>query len=100
MLRSFRLLSLIEGLSLITLFFIAMPAKYQFGFDQAVFYTGMTHGLLWFAYFVFSLAVSHAQRWSVMFWLAVLAASVIPFAFIFLDRKLRDEAPEEVPVTA
>ena len=33
MLKTFRILSLIEGLSLLALLFIAMPAKYQFGYD-------------------------------------------------------------------
>ena len=91
MLQTFRILSLIEGASLITLLFIAMPAKYQFGYDDVVFYVGMTHGLLWTAYFMLSLPVSHKQSWSVVFWSLVLFASVIPFACFFLDRKLKEE---------
>jgi integral membrane protein len=47
MLKNFRILSLIEGLSLLVLLFVAMPAKYHFGFNDAVSYTGMAHGLLW-----------------------------------------------------
>ncbi len=96
MLKSFRLLSLIEGLSLITLLFIAIPARSQFGIDQAVFYAGMTHGVLWMGYFLASLMVSHSMKWSVQFWLLVLAASVIPFACFFLDRKLRQDEPQAV----
>lgn len=88
MLKTFRILSLIEGLSLLTLLFIAMPAKYQFGYDF-VFPVGMTHGILWLVYVVMSLAVSHKQHWSVMVWLLVLFASVIPFACIFVDRRLK-----------
>ena len=83
------MLSLIEGLSLITLLFIAMPAKYQFGYGEAAFYVGMTHGILWMAYFTLSLMVSHNQKWSVMFWLVALIASVTPFGCFFLDRKLK-----------
>jgi integral membrane protein len=88
MLKTFRILSLIEGLSLLTLLFIAMPAKYQFGYDF-VFPVGMTHGILWLVYAVMSLAVSHKQHWSVIIWLLVLFASVIPFAFIFVDNRLK-----------
>ena len=36
MLSFFRKLSLIEGLSLIVLLFIAMPAKYHFGYIDSV----------------------------------------------------------------
>ena len=89
MLTFFRLLSLIEGLSLIILLFIAMPAKYHFGYVDSIWMVGMTHGVLWLAYFVMSLAVSHYQKWSVMFWLVALISSVIPFGCFFLDRKLK-----------
>lgn len=90
MLKFFRILGFIEGLSLITLLFIAMPAKYQFGYDF-VWQVGMTHGLLWLAYVMFSLLVSHKLNWSVMFWLLVLICSVIPFAVFFLDARLKRE---------
>jgi integral membrane protein len=89
MLGFFRKLSLIEGLSLIVLLFIAMPAKYQFGYFDSIWQVGMTHGILWLAYFVTSLVVSHQQKWSVLFWLIVLFSSVIPFACFVLDRKLK-----------
>ena len=89
MLSFFRILSLIEGLSLIVLLLIAMPAKYHFGYVDSIWMVGMTHGILWLVYFVFSLAVSHHQKWSVMFWLAALFASVIPFGCFFLDPKLK-----------
>lgn len=90
MLKTFRTLSLIEGLSLLILLFIAMPAKYQFGYDL-VWQVGMTHGVLWLAYVTLSLPVSHKQSWSVMFWMLVLLASTTPFACFLLDSKLKPE---------
>ena len=90
MLKTFRTLSLIEGLSLLILLFIAMPAKYQFGYDL-VWQVGMTHGVLWLDYVTLSLPVSHKQSWSVMFWMLVLLASTTPFACFFLDSKLKVE---------
>lgn len=91
MLKFFRILSLVEGLSLITLLLIAMPAKYQFGVDF-VWPVGMAHGSLWLAFVVMSLLVSHLQRWSVLVWLLALLCSVVPFGFLFLDRRLKREA--------
>ena len=96
MLNTFRTLSIIEGFSLITLFMIAMPAKYYFTAFDIVWVVGMTHGILWMIYVVFSLAVSHKQGWSVMFWMLVLLASVVPFACFFLDRELKKEDLEVV----
>jgi len=91
-LKSFRLLSLVEGLSLITLLFIAMPARYQLGVDF-VWPVGMAHGLLWLAYVAFSLVVSHLQRWSVWLWLLALLCSVLPFGFLLLDWRLKRARP-------
>jgi len=88
MLSFFRKLSLVEGLSLIILLLIAMPAKYYFGYVDSIWMLGMTHGVLWLSYFLISLTVSHQQSWSVVFWLVVLFSSIIPFACFFLDRKL------------
>ncbi len=90
MLQTFRLFSLIEGISLIVLLFIAMPAKYQFGHDF-VWPVGMTHGVLWLGFVVMSLMVSHLQRWSVLIWLLALLCSVIPFGFVLLDSRLKRE---------
>ena len=90
MLKLFRTLGIVEGLSLLTLLFIAMPAKYQFGYDF-VWQVGMTHGILWLAYVTLSMPVSHKQGWSVMFWMLVLLSSVTPFAVFFLDSRLKRE---------
>jgi integral membrane protein len=92
MLDTFRDLSLVEGLSLITLFFIAMPAKYYLAMPVIVPLVGTTHGLLFLTYLVMSLVVSHQRGWSVLKWLAVLAAGFIPFACFALERRLKMEA--------
>jgi integral membrane protein len=91
MLKFFRVLSLVEGLSLIVLLFIAMPAKYRFGHDF-VWPVGMTHGVLWMGYVLASMLVSHVLRWSVLAWLLALVSSVVPFGFVLLDRRLKREA--------
>ncbi|MDO8416947.1 MAG: DUF3817 domain-containing protein [Agitococcus sp.] len=91
MLKAFRVLSLIEGLSLVILLFIAMPAKYQFGISGVVPIAGMTHGSLWLTYVVMSLMVSHQQKWSVGFWLLTLLVSVMPFACIWLEKRLQQQ---------
>ena len=91
MLKAFRVLSLIEGLSLVVLLFIAMPAKYHFGISGVVPIAGVTHGGLWLTYVVMSLIVSHQQKWSVGFWLTTLLVSVVPFACIWLESRLKHQ---------
>ena len=91
MINIFRKLSLIEGISLLVLLFIAMPAKYSLGYLGMIYPVGMTHGILWSAYVIGSLVLSHKQNWSIGFWLLVLFASVVPFACFLLDKKLKEE---------
>ncbi|OUS29372.1 hypothetical protein A9Q99_09740 [Gammaproteobacteria bacterium 45_16_T64] len=88
LLTGFRLISVLEGLS----FLILLGAAYVFNYREYMFYIGMTHGLLFLAYFFVSLSVSHKQGWSVFYWLFVSACSVIPFAFIPLEFKLKQRA--------
>lgn len=89
MLFFFRIISTMEGLSLISLLFVALPLRYQFGMDFIVPFVGMLHGILFMVYFFMSLIVSHLRKWSVGFWATVLFSSVIPTAFYFLDKKLK-----------
>ncbi|MDH3974838.1 MAG: DUF3817 domain-containing protein [Deltaproteobacteria bacterium] len=89
MLKIFRMVSIIEGLSLIALMCIAIPAKYYFKYFDIVWDVGMAHGILWTIYFILSLVVSHLEKWKVTLWIAALFASVIPFASFLLERKLK-----------
>ena len=93
MLNKFRILSLIEGSSLLILLFIAMPAKYQFDMPTAVTIVGSVHGALFLAYLVMSLMVSHQQNWSIIKWLGVFLAGVVPFGCFVVERQLRNETP-------
>lgn len=99
MLQSFRFISVIEGLSLMALLFIAMPAKYYFDTPALMPYVGMTHGLLWMLYVITSLNVSHHQKWSVFYWLGVLVLSVLPCGFLLLEWLLRKPLRAEENVT-
>lgn len=93
-LKTFRALSLIEGLSLVTLLFIALPLRNYFDIN-IVWPVGMTHGVLWLVYLVMSLAVSHKQKWSVLFWLVAVVLSVLPFGFLLLDARLKRELAQQ-----
>jgi len=87
--RVFRIISMAEGISLLTLLFIAMPMKYFMGMPEVVRVVGSIHGGLFILY-VLALAVIHfTQRWSILFSLGAFVASFIPFGTFVLDRQLR-----------
>jgi len=87
--RVFRMIALAEGISFLTLLFIAMPMKYVMGMPEVVRVVGTMHGVLFLLY-VGLLAMLHVrQRWSFSFSLYALLASVIPFGTFMLDKQLR-----------
>ncbi|NKI36477.1 DUF3817 domain-containing protein [Wenzhouxiangella sp. XN79A] len=87
MLKLFRIASLAEGVSLL----VILSVTVGFISRDYVFVLGMTHGVLFMVYFVLTLLVSHRQGWSVLTWLATVAAGMIPFAFIGMDMFLKKE---------
>ena len=85
------MIALAEGISFLTLLFIAMPMKYFMGMPEVVRVVGSIHGGL-FVLYVGLLAMLHfRQRWSFSFSLYALLASVIPFGTFMLDKQLREK---------
>ncbi|HKI60596.1 MAG TPA: DUF3817 domain-containing protein [Mariprofundaceae bacterium] len=95
MVNAFRILSFVEGLSLIALFFIAMPAKHGFDIDL-VRIVGPIHGLLWLAFLPMLEYVGRKGAWSKPFWNFALITSVLPFGCLFLEKRFRNNAVTKV----
>jgi integral membrane protein len=87
--KIFRIISLAEGISLLTLLFIAMPLKYFMGMPETVRIVGSIHGGLFILYVVGLVIIHFTQRWSFLFSLGALVASFIPFGTFVLDKQLR-----------
>lgn len=87
MINFFRSLSVIEGISYLIILCVSLGVISR----EYIFFLGITHGVLFLLYFVFSLIVSHKQSWSVVIWLLVLLAAIIPFAFILVEIFIKKE---------
>lgn len=85
MLTLFRIISLLEGLSYITILSITLGVLSR----DLIFPVGMAHGLLFILYLVLSLLVCNKQQWSLKIWLPLFLASFVPFAFIPVELYLR-----------
>jgi len=87
MIKTFRVVSFLEGISYLLLLFVAVPIKY-FGDNEAyVKMLGMPHGLLFIGYIILAIMLKYELEWkSKTFWM-ILAASVIPFGTFYIDRK-------------
>ena len=87
--RVFRMIALAEGVSFLTLLFIAMPMKYFMGMPEVVRVVGSIHGVLFVLYVGLLTWIHFTQRWAFIFSLYALLASVIPFGTFMLDNQLR-----------
>ena len=83
--KAFRILSVLEGLS----YLLILSVTFGLISREYVFPLGIGHGILFLGYLILSLRVSHKAGWSIVTWLLVFLAAVIPFAFIPVELFLR-----------
>lgn len=95
MLKVFRAVSLLEGCSYLLILCVSIGVVSR----EFVFVLGMAHGVLFVLYFLFSLMASHKQGWSVVVWLLVLLAAVIPLAFVLVELFVRKEGRRDSAVS-
>ena len=87
MLHFFRITSLLEGLSYLTILCVSLDIISR----EFIHTIGMSHGVLFLVYLIFSFLASHKQGWSVVTSLLMLLAAIIPFAFIPVEIFLQKE---------
>ena len=89
--RRLRYIGLIEGVSSLLLFFVAMPLKYLNDMPQAVTVVGAAHGLLFILYMLAlgqtMIQLKHSLGWATK----VFIAAVFPFGPFFIEPDLRRE---------
>ncbi|MDJ0832743.1 MAG: DUF3817 domain-containing protein [Gammaproteobacteria bacterium] len=96
MLRFFRALSIVEGLSFLVILSVTLGAISR----EYVFPIGMAHGVLFLLYLVSSLLVCNQQNWSLKIWLPLFLASIVPFAFVPVEFFLRKASLKLAPAPA
>tara|TARA_X000000368_G_scaffold345175_1_gene284199 strand:- start:333 stop:665 length:333 start_codon:yes stop_codon:yes gene_type:complete len=86
-LYTLKTLAILEGVSCIVLFFIAMPLKYFGGYENSVKIPGMAHGVLFVLYCLALLPVFFLYKWDFKILLISGLASIIPFGTFWADWK-------------
>ena len=87
MIKIFRFVALLEGVSYILLLFIAVPIKYLLNDPTYVKLLGMPHGILFVVYIILSVIGKNNFKWSYLEFFIVSAASLIPFGAFYIDKK-------------
>jgi integral membrane protein len=88
-----RAAGLVEGVSALILFFIAMPLKYLSAYPDlgkdVVFWVGLTHGLLFITYATVTFVAWGQGRVTAKLVGLAAIASIVPFGPFVIDRKLK-----------
>ncbi len=87
--RVFRHVALVEGVTTVVLFLVAMPIKYLAGNPQPVRVTGWIHGIAFLAYVVMMIVALRGRGWTWTEWMRTFVASLVPFGTVANDRFLR-----------
>ena len=94
LLRSFRIIALLEGCSYVLLLGIAMPLKYWADMPMAVRIVGSLHGALFVAYAICAALLLARGQWAFGRSALAMAVSLVPFATFVFDRSVRHELSE------
>lgn len=96
MLKIFRLLALVEGVSTVLLFFVAMPLKYFASWPVLVPPVGMAHGVIWIVYTAAIPICLIGRGFSALDLLRAFVAGLVPLGTFLNDgmirRRMRERA--------
>jgi integral membrane protein len=89
MVRIFKNIAILEGISYLVLFanmLLIKPTNLAL-YKTFLYPIGMTHGILFIGYVVLAILIMKSQKWSFKELFIVLAASLLPFATFFVESK-------------
>ncbi|MEO8773027.1 MAG: DUF3817 domain-containing protein [Xanthomarina sp.] len=89
MLKSFKAVAILEGISYLVLFANMLFIKpfYLETYQILKYPIGMAHGLLFVAYVILALLVGSKLKWSFKTLGIVLLASLLPFATFYIEKR-------------
>lgn len=90
-----RIIGFLEGISLLVLFFIAVPMKYYFQNPSLTKFLGPIHGALFLLFIINTLSVGVEQNWKfkTITWKVILAC-FIPFGTFYIDKNILSKYPQ------
>ena len=83
MIRFFKIIATLEGISLLVLLFFA----YVYRVDHLVRIIGMCHGVLFIIYSTLAVILAFKQKWSFGKFIIVFLASFVPLGTFYIEYK-------------
>jgi integral membrane protein len=89
MLKIFKIVAILEGISYLTLFSNMLFIKpLNFDLYKTLLYPiGMSHGVLFMGYILLAFLLVKSQKWSLKTFGIILVASLIPLGTFYVDKK-------------
>lgn len=102
MLKLFRRVAVIEGITTLLLFLVAMPLKYLFGQPGLIPLAGWAHGIAFIAYAVTMPLGLWGHGFTLLQWLRTVLAAFVPFGTFLNDPMLerRQVAPRKAAASS
>jgi integral membrane protein len=89
MLKSFKIIAILEGISYLVLFanmLLIKPSNIEL-YKSLLYPIGMTHGILFIGYVLLAGLLKNSQEWNFKTSSIVLIASLLPFATFYVEKK-------------
>jgi integral membrane protein len=89
MLKIFKSVAILEGISYLVLFFNMLfikPSNLEL-YKSLLYPIGMTHGILFIGYVLLTILLIKSQEWTYKTTLIILGASLLPFATFYVEKK-------------
>ena len=89
MLRTFKIIAILEGISYLVLFsnmLFIKPNDFIL-YHKLLYPIGMSHGMLFIGYVALAIVLKKSQNWSIISLGIILLASLLPFATFFIEKK-------------
>ena len=89
MLKIFKLVAILEGISYLVLFanMLIVKPNYPDLYKILLYPIGMAHGVLFIAYVVLAIVLKYQQNWDFGKLGIILVASLLPFATFWVEKK-------------
>ncbi|AXG74126.1 DUF3817 domain-containing protein [Flavobacterium arcticum] len=83
-----RIIGFLEGISLLTLIFIAVPMKYCFDNPTLSKNLGPIHGAIFLLFLLNALSIGIEQKWKLKTTSKILVSCFIPFGTFYIDHQI------------
>jgi len=89
MLRLFKTIAILEGISYILLFanMLIIKPNYFDIYKQLLYPIGMSHGVLFIGYIFLAILLKASKKWDLKTFGIILLASLLPFGTFYIEKK-------------